>query len=205
MTKTAKVKVSALDTEIQIHLYGERPKPPKRQEPIEHSLEFWSYSGEIMMTRYNDETSLKDKKKAVGTTKTKLESTKLSNAWKLYTDEASSSDGSGVRLMLINPKGKEYTYALRFEFETTNNEAEYEALLAWLQIAKEMEIKSLAIFADSQLMHIQRNQNKKANALSKLSLMTFEHLTKEVLVEVLAKKSIDNKEVLHVKVKEGES
>ncbi|GKA32701.1 hypothetical protein Tco_0719068 [Tanacetum coccineum] len=58
MTKTAKVKVSALDTEIQIHLYGERPKPPKRQEPIEHSLEFWSYSGEIMMTRYNDETSL---------------------------------------------------------------------------------------------------------------------------------------------------
>ncbi|GJR43955.1 reverse transcriptase domain-containing protein [Tanacetum coccineum] len=181
-----------------------------------------------------------DKKKAVGTMKTKLESTKLSNAWKLYTDKALSFDGSGAGLMIINPKGKEYTYALHFEFETTNNEVEYEALLAGLQIAKEMEIESLAIFADSQLMvnqikgayearqptikeylkktkevmicfdsytieHIQRNQNKKANALSKLSLMTFEHLTKEVLVKVLAKKSIDNKEVLHVKVKEGES
>ncbi|GJV25024.1 reverse transcriptase domain-containing protein [Tanacetum coccineum] len=35
---------------------------------------------------------------------------------------------------------KEYTYALRFEFETTNNEAEYEALLAGLRIAQEMEI-----------------------------------------------------------------
>ncbi|GKG42852.1 reverse transcriptase domain-containing protein, partial [Tanacetum coccineum] len=52
------------------------------------------------------------------------------NAWKLFTDGASSSDGSGAGLILINPEGKEYTYALRFEFETTNNEAEYEALLA---------------------------------------------------------------------------
>ncbi|GKB39805.1 hypothetical protein Tco_0884747 [Tanacetum coccineum] len=40
--------------------------------------------------------------------------------------------GSGARLMLIDPKGKEYTYALRFRFETMNNEAEYEALLAGL-------------------------------------------------------------------------
>nr|GEW32121.1 reverse transcriptase domain-containing protein [Tanacetum cinerariifolium] len=38
-------------------------------------------------------------------------------------------DGSRAGLTLVNPKGKEYTYALRFEFETTNNEAEYEALL----------------------------------------------------------------------------
>ncbi|GKA72828.1 reverse transcriptase domain-containing protein [Tanacetum coccineum] len=89
-----------------------------------------------------------DKKKAAGTTETKMESTKLSNVWKLYTDGASSSDGSGAGLMLINPEGKEYTYALRFKFKTTNNEAEYEALLAGLQIAKQMEIKSLAIFAD---------------------------------------------------------
>ncbi|GKF71534.1 hypothetical protein Tco_0207648 [Tanacetum coccineum] len=46
---------------------------------------------------------------------------KPENTWKLFTDEASSSDGSGAGLMLVNPEGKEYTYALRFEFETTNN------------------------------------------------------------------------------------
>ncbi|GKF48935.1 hypothetical protein Tco_0142186 [Tanacetum coccineum] len=34
-----------------------------------------------------------------------------------------------------NPEGKEYTYALRFEFIKTNNEAEYEAWLAGLRIA----------------------------------------------------------------------
>nr|GEW29164.1 hypothetical protein [Tanacetum cinerariifolium] len=83
----------------------------------------------------------KDKKKATGNTKTKLKSTKPSNTWKLYTNGSSSSDGSGEGLMLINSEGKEYTCALRFEFKTTNNEAEYEAPLAGLQIAQEIEIE----------------------------------------------------------------
>ncbi|GJV73425.1 reverse transcriptase domain-containing protein [Tanacetum coccineum] len=72
--------------------------------------------------------------------------------WKFYTDGASSSDGSGAGLMLIEPEGKEYTYALRLEFETMNNESEYEALLAGLRIAQEMEIVNMAIFVDSQLL-----------------------------------------------------
>ncbi|GKB18523.1 ribonuclease H-like domain-containing protein [Tanacetum coccineum] len=38
-----------------------------------------------------------------------------------------------------------------------------------------------------------------------MASMTFEHLTKEVVVEVLAKRSIDDMEVLQVEVKEGES
>ncbi|GJT02674.1 reverse transcriptase domain-containing protein [Tanacetum coccineum] len=63
-----------------------------------------------------------------------------SSKWRLYTHGASKSDGSGAGLMLIDPKGKEYTYALRFEFETTNNKAEYEVLLVGLRIAQEMEI-----------------------------------------------------------------
>ncbi|GKD09916.1 reverse transcriptase domain-containing protein [Tanacetum coccineum] len=73
------------------------------------------------------------------------------NASNLFTDRASSFDGSGAGLMLVNPKGKEYTYALRFEFETTNNEAEYEALLAGLRIAKEMKIQELIIFVDKDI------------------------------------------------------
>ncbi|GKE50527.1 reverse transcriptase domain-containing protein, partial [Tanacetum coccineum] len=72
--------------------------------------------------------------------------------WRLYTDGDSNSDGSGAGLMLIDPEGKEYTYDLRFEFETTNNEAEYEALLAGLWIAQEIETAKVAIFLDSQLL-----------------------------------------------------
>ncbi|GJS97430.1 reverse transcriptase domain-containing protein [Tanacetum coccineum] len=93
-----------------------------------------------------------DRKEAGRKADTKLEETKPSCEWKFYTDGASSSDGSGAGLMLIEPEGKEYTYALRLEFETMNNESEYEALLAGLRIAQEMEIVNMAIFVDSQLL-----------------------------------------------------
>ncbi|GKC87713.1 reverse transcriptase domain-containing protein, partial [Tanacetum coccineum] len=159
------------------------------------------------------------------------------NTWKLFTDGVSSSDGSGARMMLVNPEGKEYTYALRFEFKTTNNEAKYKALIAGLRIAKEMQIQELAIFIDSQLVanqvkglfearqqtvkqylektmgllsnfpsysieHIKREQNTKADALSKLASMTFSKLAKEVLVKVTqtknrTKRSIKGKETAH--------
>ncbi|GKF45741.1 reverse transcriptase domain-containing protein, partial [Tanacetum coccineum] len=100
---------------------------------------------------YLIEVPLEDNKKE---TKEKADTkpTKTSYEWKLFTDRAVSSDSSGTGLMLIDPEGKEYTYALRFRFETTNNEVEYEALLAGLRISQEMEITSLAIFVDSQLL-----------------------------------------------------
>ncbi|GJU89694.1 reverse transcriptase domain-containing protein [Tanacetum coccineum] len=60
-------------------------------------------------------------------------------------------------------------------------------------------------FGTFTIEHVKRNQNKKADALSKLALMTFEHLTKEVLVEVLAKRLINNKEVSEVEAKRGEN
>ncbi|XP_071741277.1 uncharacterized protein [Rutidosis leptorrhynchoides] len=136
--------------------------------------------------------------------------------WKLFTDGASSSEGSGVGLMLISPEGKEYTYTLRFKFSTTNNEAEYEALLAGLRLAKEMNIRHIKAYIDSQLVvnqylsrvrelaeqfksfvieNVRRSQNKKADALSNLASITFEHLAKEVLVETLGQRSIEEKEV----------
>ncbi|GKG32286.1 reverse transcriptase domain-containing protein [Tanacetum coccineum] len=55
--------------------------------------------------------------------------------WVLYTNGESSAKGSGVGLVLISPTKTEYTYALRLNFESTNNQAEYEALLAGLMLA----------------------------------------------------------------------
>ncbi|GKB27785.1 reverse transcriptase domain-containing protein [Tanacetum coccineum] len=138
---------------------------------------------------------------------TKPTKTELSSEWKLFTDRAASSNGSGAGLMLIDPEGKEYAYALRFEFETTNNKAEYEALLAGLRISEYLQKTKEALkdFESYTIEHIRRNQNKKADTLSKLASMTFEHLTKEVLVEVLLKRSIEEKEILHVETKEGEN
>nr|GEW61906.1 hypothetical protein [Tanacetum cinerariifolium] len=66
-------------------------------------------------------------------------------------------------------------------------------------------MKKLILALVHSARSLQRNQNKKDDALSKLASMKFEHLTKEVLVEVLPKRSIEEKEILQVETKEGES
>ncbi|XP_021985818.1 uncharacterized protein LOC110882015 [Helianthus annuus] len=76
----------------------------------------------------------------------------LPKVWNLYTDGASSKEGSGAGLILIDPEGIEYTYALRFEFKTSNNEAEYEALLAGLQTAAKAGATSVLAHVDSLLV-----------------------------------------------------
>ncbi|GJZ72186.1 reverse transcriptase domain-containing protein [Tanacetum coccineum] len=65
----------------------------------------------------------------------------LLESWTLFTDGSSCIDGFGAGLILTNPEGTEFTYALRFEFNATNNEAEYEALIDGLGIAEQMGIK----------------------------------------------------------------
>nr|GEZ14301.1 reverse transcriptase domain-containing protein [Tanacetum cinerariifolium] len=65
--------------------------------------------------------SIRDKEMEVK--ETKRNEPEPENVWKLFTDRSSNSDGFEVGLMLVNSEGKEYTYALRLEFETTNNEA----------------------------------------------------------------------------------
>nr|GEU91896.1 protein NYNRIN-like [Tanacetum cinerariifolium] len=55
------------------------------------------------------------------------------NIWKLYIDGASNEHGSGAGLILIDPEGSKYSYALRLNFANSNNDAKYEALLAGIR------------------------------------------------------------------------
>ncbi|KAM1774845.1 hypothetical protein ACFX12_044170 [Malus domestica] len=50
-------------------------------------------------------------------------------------------------------------YVLRFKFKASNNEAEYEALLAGLRLAKHLGVKRIDIFSDSQLVVNQVTNN----------------------------------------------
>ncbi|GJS37611.1 reverse transcriptase domain-containing protein [Tanacetum coccineum] len=77
---------------------------------------------------------------------------KLQEPWILFTDGSSYVDGSGAGLILTNPEGMEFTYALRFEFTATNNEAEYEALIAGLRIAARMGVRNQEANVDSRLV-----------------------------------------------------
>ncbi|GFS37771.1 hypothetical protein Acr_00g0053840 [Actinidia rufa] len=57
-----------------------------------------------------------------------------------------------LRLVLRAPSGEQMEYAIRMGFQATNNEAEYEALLAGLRLATELGAQSLEIFSESQLV-----------------------------------------------------
>ena len=77
---------------------------------------------------------------------------KIDAPWILHVDGASNSSGCGAGLILSNPNGDITEYALRFSFKVSNNQAEYEALLAGLRIAKELSVRRLKILSDSQLV-----------------------------------------------------
>ncbi|GJZ10875.1 reverse transcriptase domain-containing protein [Tanacetum coccineum] len=164
----------------------------------------------------------------------------LPDPWILFTDGSSCIVGSGAGLILTNPEGMEFTYALRFWFDATNNEAEYEALNAGLKIAEQIGVENLQANVDSRLVanqvnetyvaketdmirylekvktltssfkaflikQVPRNENKKPDALSKITSTSFAHLSKQVLVEELKKKSISAAEVLAIVEEEGDT
>ncbi|XP_071718878.1 uncharacterized protein [Rutidosis leptorrhynchoides] len=58
----------------------------------------------------------------------------------------------------------------------------------YLQLLKEMAMR----FEHFELAQVPRSQNKKADALSKLTALTFSHFQKQVWVEELPSKSIDS-------------
>ncbi|GKV50197.1 hypothetical protein SLEP1_g56910 [Rubroshorea leprosula] len=79
------------------------------------------------------------------------------NEWTLYVDGAFSSKGSGAGALLIGPNGYRSEHALKFNFDATNNMAEYEALLLGLQLALELKINAIQVYSDSQLVVNQIN------------------------------------------------
>jgi ribonuclease HI len=59
---------------------------------------------------------------------------------------------AGAGLLFVSPLGEHMRYAVHLHFPTSNNMAEYEALLCGLRIAIEMGIKCLDVRGDSQLV-----------------------------------------------------
>ena len=58
--------------------------------------------------------------------------------WTLYVDDASNDNGSRASMMLISPKGHKILCAIHFGFKASNNEVEYETLIASLRLASEL-------------------------------------------------------------------
>ena len=72
--------------------------------------------------------------------------------WIVHVDGSSTLHAGGIGVVLQSPKGEKLKHKVRLQYETTNNEVEYETLLKGLVLAKSVDADSILVLGDSQLV-----------------------------------------------------
>jgi len=80
-----------------------------------------------------------------------LQHTPTKDQWMLHVDGSSNPKGVGANIVLEGPNDILIEKSLHFSFKTSNNQAEYEAILAGLSLAREVGVKTLMCKTDSKL------------------------------------------------------
>ena len=75
----------------------------------------------------------------------------------MHTDGSSNRQAGGAGVILLSPEGDVVECMIRLDFPTTNNEAEYEALVTGLDLARAAGATSIVIYCDSQVITNQVN------------------------------------------------
>ena len=75
-----------------------------------------------------------------------------STHWRMHFNGSKMCTGPGVGVVLTSPKGDKLKYVLQVHFAASNNVAEYEALIHGLRLAKELGIRRILCYGDSDLV-----------------------------------------------------
>ena len=75
-----------------------------------------------------------------------------STHWRMHFDRSKMRTGLGVGIVLTSPKGDKLRYTWQIHFAASNNVAEYEALVHGLRLAKELSIRQILCYGDSDLV-----------------------------------------------------
>ena len=67
-------------------------------------------------------------------------------SWKMYFDGTTNQNGSGIRVLLISPKGTHILFSGRLNFPATYNATEYEACIMGLQAALGLGVRVASIW-----------------------------------------------------------
>ena len=79
---------------------------------------------------------------------------------------------------MVGPNKIRIKYAVKLKYNTTNNAAEYEALITGLKLAIEVRTENLKVYSDSQLVV---NQVKDAYQVKELNIILFLQKAKQLL------------------------
>ena len=71
---------------------------------------------------------------------------------RVFVDGASSAMGTGAGIAIITPEGIRLEQSFRLGFKTSNNEAEYEALIAGLKTALNLGTRDVEVYSNSRLV-----------------------------------------------------
>ena len=72
--------------------------------------------------------------------------------WTLFVDGSSDKRNAGAGIVIEGPNGFMVEHSLQFKFKASNNQAEYEALIAGLRLAKDLGAAKLKCNTDSKLV-----------------------------------------------------
>ncbi|KAL0395022.1 UNVERIFIED_CONTAM: Ribonuclease HI [Sesamum latifolium] len=80
------------------------------------------------------------------------EETPRDEKWLLHIDGSSTTQGIRAGIVITSPQGEGLKFAVKFDFKASNNEAEYETLVADMKMAHEAGARHLLAYSDSQLI-----------------------------------------------------
>ncbi|XP_058111165.1 uncharacterized protein LOC131254179 [Magnolia sinica] len=109
--------------------------------------------------------------------------------WKLIFDRSRTHTASGVGIILIAPNGNGQEFAFQLEFNCTNNQAEYEAMIVSLKLLVELGARIMIVISDSQLVI---NQMAGLFKCSSITLLPYYALATQMLDQ------FEEVELLHV-------
>jgi len=123
------------------------------QNPINHPVYAVSQNMDSCILHFNDDYTVP----AIRQDKLSGEQEGDGNEclWKMFFDASSSKEGAGASIVLISPAKEFFTFSYKLEFETTNNIEEYEAQILGLKDVKDLNVKKLEVFGDSELVVLQ--------------------------------------------------
>ena len=75
-----------------------------------------------------------------------------SKKWVVHVNDLSTQHTRGIGVVLQSLEGDKLKHKVCLQYQTTNNEVEYETLLKGLELARSIQVESILILGDSQFI-----------------------------------------------------